>query len=145
MTKQEVTSCCQSYYTAHDLCVVGIGDACFAYMSYATQDVTIDQLEPPMEIPAGFEMAGALNLFGTRIFVKMSFSETQLSMKLHASPLEFFGNKLQVYKTDSSNVDGYDSTKGPSFDLEADLATSEFEMEFSAYAIVRSASSYFSF
>ena len=38
--------------------------------------------------------------------------------------------------TAGTNGRYYDSTKGPFFNLEADLATSEFEIQFNAYAIV---------
>ena len=72
------------------------GPSCFAYMSFATQDVTIDELEPPMEIAAGFAMQGALTLFGGRMGFKMSFVGTQLSMDLSASPLKLFGDLTQV-------------------------------------------------
>ena len=74
-------------------------------MSFATQDVTIEQLEPPMQIKAGFDLSGALKLFGTRIGIKMGFVGTQLSMKLDASPLKFFDGKIQVQLTCLSLLD----------------------------------------
>ena len=65
-------------------------------MSFASQDITIDELEPAMQIPAGFLMQGALQLFGTRIGVKMGFGGTRLLMELDAAPLKFFDDIITV-------------------------------------------------
>ena len=65
-------------------------------MSFATRDVTIAELEPAMQIAAGFSMQGALKLFGARLGFKLGFVGTQLSMELHASPLKLFNKRIQV-------------------------------------------------
>ena len=94
VTQQEVTKL--PVVTLSDNLFVAGGSSCFAYMSYATQDVTINELEPAMEISAGFAMQGGLKLFGTRLGFKMSFTGATLSMALHGSPLNLFNNKIKV-------------------------------------------------
>ena len=95
VTKLEVASSCQSPCRAHGLFVVG-GSACSAYMSSATQDVTIDALEPAMQIPAGFSMQGALRLFGARVGFNMGFGGTMLVTELDTEPLKFFYGMITV-------------------------------------------------
>eukprot|EP00658_Telonema_sp_P-2_P067914 TRINITY_DN5684_c0_g2_i8.p1 TRINITY_DN5684_c0_g2~~TRINITY_DN5684_c0_g2_i8.p1 ORF type:complete len:1445 (+),score=472.45 TRINITY_DN5684_c0_g2_i8:193-4527(+) len=125
------------------------GTACFAYMSYAVQEKTIDQLTPAITIPMGFQVQGRLTMFGASMGFYMKFVLTQMSIQLDASPLNMFSGAVKVYRLNKGIKVGlaqsllqmgtevakvYDSTKGPYFSLDADLSSKKFKLELNGYA-----------